>query len=370
MRLLSNSDKSSGLGKTIKTAFFFVLLALFSSIAEAQNEPPDFGLLSPKAAIAFDKGSSIAEALSLKCKDAGLEKQMNGEFEQLAKTIRDSLSNPNDGFLIEVQLYTNASETPEIPGGQLLLPIGIGREPVLALAELLSHNPIMTSSPNGLKDSSYYLWVQKDSQNALVARTVPPEFVPKLRREASEEARRMMLSRSDQLIRGEAPRVVDRATYWDQVASTGLQKVQSDAQRARIIDLTEQFKRAEDEFNQSYAQYVQISQKLGQEQALFNALSGISALAGLIENGVESKTLVSGEKSPQLASPAPTNVDMLIKYSKTIVDSLGNSKRESIVIVHRKGVEVERLDSNLSDAYKDAKDFKPPSGGSLNIPKP
>jgi hypothetical protein len=134
--------------------------------------------------------------------------------------------------------------------------------------------------------------------------------------------------------------------------------------------LTERFKRAEDEFNQSYAEYVRISQKLGQEQALFNALSGISALAGLIETGVEARTLVSAEKSPQLASPAPTNVDVLIKYSKTVVDSLGNSKRESIVIVHQKGAEVERLDSDLSDAYKDAKDFNPQSGGSLNIPKP
>lgn len=134
--------------------------------------------------------------------------------------------------------------------------------------------------------------------------------------------------------------------------------------------MTEQFKRAEDEFNQSYAEYVRISQKLAQEQALFNALNGISALAGLIETGVEAKTLVSAEKSPQLASPAPTNVDMLIKYSKTVVDSLGNSKRESIVIVHQKGAEVERLDSNLSDAYKDAKDFNPEAGGSLNIPKP
>jgi hypothetical protein len=354
----------------MKTAFVFALLALFSSVAEAQNQPPDFGLLSPKAAVVFDKGSSIAEALSLRIRDKGLERQIDAEFDQLAKTIRDSLSNPNDGFLIEVQLYTNASEIPEIPGGQLLLPIGIGREPVLALAELLSHKPIMTSPPNGLKDSSYYLWVQKDSQNALVARTVPPEFVPKLRREASGEARRMMLSRSDQLIQGEAPRVVDRATYWDQIASTGLQRVQSDAQRARIIDLTERFKRAEDEFNQSYADYVRISQKLAQEQVLFNALEGISALAGLIETGVEAKTLSSADKSPQLASTAPSNVDTLIRYSKTVIDSLGNSKRESITIVHQKGAEVERLDSNLSDAYKDAKDFTPQSGGSLNIPKP
>ena len=106
----------------------------------------------------------------------------------------------------------------------------------------------------------------------------------------------MKLSRSQQLIWGEVPRVVDRATHWDKVASIGLQKVQSDAQRAKIIELTEQFKKAEDEFNQSYADYVRISQKLAQEQALFKALNGISALAGLIETGVEAKTLVSTEK--------------------------------------------------------------------------
>jgi hypothetical protein len=95
----------------------------------------------------------------------------------------------------------------------------------------------------------------------------------------------------------------------------------------------------------------------------------MSAIAGTITTGIETRELLCKEQSPVLGSSAPANLDVMIQYSKVTIDNLNQYRlEESITISHEKGAELERLDWELTNAYKGVDDFKPPA--TLSVPRP
>lgn len=248
--------------------------------AVSQDGPRDFGLISPKAAVTFSSGAEIANALALTFRDSIFGKEITTELQELSSDIEKSLVNAEDEYLVKVQVYTDEKGTQVVPGGQLLVPIGPGREPVLALAKVWSHPQIVASPPEGLQNASYYLWVKRSVNNKLEARTIPIEFVPALEKQAHDEARRMVLSPHSHDVQ---KMTVNRAAYWNDVASLELAKIESNARRSKLENLTRQFANAQDEFNEAYEGYQRISRGIAEEQNQAAILNRIMGLTKIVE---------------------------------------------------------------------------------------
>src|SRR5262245_33069433 len=79
--------------------------------------------------------AQVLQFTALSFRDEVIEARAEEQFRALESNIRSSLTNPNIGYLLEVSIYTNEFGHPVVPGGQLLLVIGPGVEPLDAYAE-------------------------------------------------------------------------------------------------------------------------------------------------------------------------------------------------------------------------------------------
>jgi hypothetical protein len=141
---------------------------------EADMPPPDAGLpefrvdgSSPTfdlALVSFTDKILGAAKLALEDDDS------REKFEQLIDTLVDgvdqSIADYEAGFLLRINLFKTNEGNPAIAGGELITPIGLGREPVDALARYY-HEGDHEESSAGLQDDSFFFWVveQDESRN-------------------------------------------------------------------------------------------------------------------------------------------------------------------------------------------------------------
>ncbi len=136
-------------------------------------------------------GISLLRSAGLMLRDELLTRQLNEEFSTLTERIDQALVSDKYGFLLEVELYLGPNGEPNVPGGQLLYPIGAGREPLDAMAEHLREPSLRAGNPPGppFQNRSYHIWVTR-SDDGLKGHTIPTEFREHLLSEARLEAQR------------------------------------------------------------------------------------------------------------------------------------------------------------------------------------
>jgi len=149
-----------------KTSIAATLLSIWCLISAvpllAQNTGVD-DLLDPSdPAATLDLvesplSTNLLQRAALKFRDKALESQFVQQLRDLTSTMKSAVDGKKLGYLPKVEMCSDESGTPVIPGGQLVFPIGAGTEPVDALAEFIRVPRVEAPRPTNLENDSYYL---------------------------------------------------------------------------------------------------------------------------------------------------------------------------------------------------------------------
>ena len=285
-----------------------VLLAFWwCGDAYAQEDPLRLGMDVSRSAKVIDlaetpPGIWLLQELSLSVTEKALQQRFSQEVGDFQKSVESQISVPGVGYLVEIRMFSDEFGTPIVPGGNILVPIGVGTEPLDSLAEWY-RVPQLSSAPAispTWSDESYYLWiVRKDG--ALKAWSINKAFRDDFRSRAMVEAkRRARLGSWFQASEGQSTKI-GRASYWLDVYRERERLLREDTDKKKIESLNQQMSKLEDDFNTLYGEYRRTQAKLAKDQGFLAAMDSAAVVAGLLRGALE-----ESQVSPPRSNSAPT----------------------------------------------------------------
>lgn len=296
----------------------------------------------------------LLEKLGLRITKTALSNEYNKEMLRIETTIEKEISERPLGYLLKVELYTDEFGIPYVPSGQLILTIGLGSEPLDALAEFMRKPVIRGPSPApGLINNSQYIWLRREN-GRLVASSQAPEFRAALEADAQEEARRRDILGAYYGVAGDGLVRVQRAAYWNDVAQRYTNQLADDATRRQVAELTREFAVAQNKFNDLYVDYQQAVNRLEESRGLLKVLDILDKVTGVVAGACRIAEIVSESTS----QPASANGQPIIKtddYRATntsLSNSLLNSLQQEVPKVNDEGETLKNIEVNIRILYE------------------
>jgi hypothetical protein len=216
---------------------------------------------------------------------------------ELIPIIGESIEPKKTGYLLRINLAQDPNTGRTLASPNLVEAVGVGREPLDALAESYRVDTLRGPRPS-IKSIRRYFWCirQDDELKVDCANEVLSE---ELERQAREEAeRRRVLGLSGVTDANQALERVTQAEDWQEVSAQYLRQIDDQAKRALIENLNLKFEASQQRFNESYAQYQLAQRKLAENAREMAVLSRISAVMSALSTGLAaSNQLGPGESS-------------------------------------------------------------------------
>jgi len=361
--------------KLRSTLYIFMMLFLCSTSPQAQEDigelfdpAPTAGMLD-LAQVPFIV--DIMQKIALIFSENTLKMNFIEQFKDAQSFIQKEIEGSKMGYLVSVEVYADEFGTPVIPAGQLVFPVGKGVEPLDALAEHFRTNNLRTERPKGLTNHSYYIWL-KMRDGKLTGSRIPRELTNTLDRAANDEAARRNLMGSWVTSPTNGIAKIQRAEYWSDVATKYAALLESNERKGRIKKMTEDFKNAQQSFNEKYKRYQETVAEMTRIQAYNSTLEAISNIADLISSAVNLGDMISstnpGVKVKTAADPQD-NIKATIQHNKTTYNFLTGESYER-TIIEIQGSELNKLDQKLKEEYTKESITLPATQDNFELPKP
>ena len=351
--------------RTAQWMIFFLVLAIGLSVSVAgRTEPdrkvelPDFEVDGPSPT--FDLattplGITLLQSAAVYFRNKGLERLAQKKIDSLIPSIRNSLSGFTAGYLLRVNVYVAESGAFVVPGGEIVTSIGLGLEPVDALAEFRRVKGYENPTPSGLNNSSFYFWFVTDSKGKITARLLPKDFRAKLEDSGEKEAtRRAELAAFYSAVPQDGFKSIQRAEYWSDINKRYAELLVDDGAQRNIAGLNAQMAEVQKVANEIYKYYQQLLSKIAENQRSKETPDRIAAVIGLVKSAVQlngmfntnNMTPVSGNGS------ASTPNDRIILYRRQQQEELNGTRVKVEVEISTTVDRLRRLDSQLYDAWR------------------
>lgn len=274
---------------------------------------------------------SILQRAALAFRDKAIDLKVREAIHSMQPVITESFGTTRAGYLIRTNLYVDEFGTAYVPGGQLVTPIGVGVEPVDALAEFDMRPQLTATIPSGLRNQSFYIWmVPKNGK--LTATVIPQDFRANTERAAQQEAtRRRQLGMWERAVPVNASDNVRRADLWIDAYERAKSNLADSTLRTELEQLNNQAKALQDHMNALYADYRKTAAAMASAQEDTKALGVLTKVLSLVSDGIKFGDIVYGtdgsEKpvspnSNDMRADAPLN-DML-QYRRTSIQNYDN----------------------------------------------
>lgn len=101
----------------------------------------------------------LLNAAGLNVADVALREQFRQSIDDLVEKIGSAIGDYQAGYLVRVNIWVDPDGEPIIPASELITPIGLGIEPIDALAAFFStpESSIVAPAPHG-EDRSFFFW--------------------------------------------------------------------------------------------------------------------------------------------------------------------------------------------------------------------
>jgi len=243
-------------------------------------------------------GALYAQSLALK-------NQINRESSALESRIRTELGDLKAGYLLRINIYSDEYGQAIIPGGQIVLPVGVGTEPLDALAELLRLPGIEAASPPAsMENYSSYLWIFKKG-GKLVGRTIPKELRPTFEKSAREEAvTRQRLSEWIRIVPDSTWDRIQRAEFWQKVYADKRRFLEDQQRLQQIEGLTKQMNELHNKINGSTAQFRDILREMAEQSSALDMISAGLQVVSIINSAI-SRGDLTDSRSRKVSNKAP-----------------------------------------------------------------
>ena len=282
------------------------------------------------------------------------------QFNAITAGMADTLKGKQYGELLRVQLFSDEFGTTVVPDGQLIVPVGVGYEPMDALAEEYRVPQLHSPVPKGLDNQSYYLWV-KESGGKLKAGFVPRAFREVLEKKASAEAqRRDLLANWEQsLPEGGGITVYVRSAYWVDVADKYSKLLQVKSEQNQFAALQARFNAAEAQFNEKYVKFQETLQEMSRVAKYNRTLDDISGFLGIMSAGIQVGSAISsaadknGNNTIRTDAKPETSIQNSVEYSRSRIDYLNQTVDTYKVKLNTDAQTVRDINNRMETLFKD-----------------
>ncbi len=270
----------------------------------------------------------VLNILAVKFRDETLNYNFHKEIAKIHQDIFDSIQNPRTGYLLELVIYVNHDGHLNLPQGRIINPIGVGTEPLDAMANYLNMDRMVpggTPSKNLISQSSF-LWITK-TDGKLSARSIPKSYYGKFIELANTEAtRRKLLGNWIALNPVGDLKEIKIAEFWQEQEKQKLILIDDENVKKKIAKLTSDMKILQDKANELYIEFQVTQEKMVESQKTLSTLNAISTVAGLIKSGIELNQVMSSDDKSVING----SDDHLLSLEETTV--LTNSKLTNLGI--------------------------------------
>lgn len=314
----------------------------------------DFKSGSPAVDLAtVPLGVELLRIAALEFRDAALREKFLAEMALVVQRVDSALVSTRAGYLFRLELYTDELGTPVVPGGQLVVPLDVGREPLDALAEWHRKDILSHKAPKGLTNQSTYIWVRRSGE-ALLASSLLLADRETFERNALAEARRRNLAADPHGWDALGYASVKRAGIWSEVASQRLADVQTASRRDQIRRLTTEMTAAEEQFNAAYQRYQSIAADMVRKSEHLKVLSQIETVLAVIKLAADTGLIGSstGALAKSSAQPKSTLTDDTAR-STSLFNQTAEQLRHTAPDVNAAGQKLQRLEIEIRAIYGD-----------------
>lgn len=271
--------------------------------------------------------------------DASLQNKFNKELNGLVQQVGHEIADSGHGYLIRVEVYSDSDGGTVIPSGRFLYPIGTGKRPIDAMADSMRSNPKLVQAPantsppassfpdySGLKDKSYFLWIEKDEKQ-LKAYTIPPEFKKSLMSEARDEAKALDRATLWADSSGQKQKLaVKRADFWQKYADSNDARIKNSRNRQQIKDKLIRMAELQNSINKNYDRLQDIKADMAKYQSHMRILQGVQTVLNVAEAGVSVGKLYSGPSDQSSNTDSPNKVSVEIERTESQINGYLQSK--------------------------------------------
>jgi len=285
-------------------------------------------------------------------------------MEVLATSIKAALDGRKAGYLLRINLYARDAGPIFSPAESLLSTVGLGLEPLDALAEATRAPGVRATRPIGLRDASYYFWLNErrpaDGRTHLIATHIPASTARELETRAWAEAQRRDLTKAAYIVPASNLYArVRQALYWNQVYADRLAAIQNAKQRSLITALNERFTRAQERFNEAYEGYQKVERQIAahaRETAVIDAVDNVlSGVKGhLQERARESTQNTSNGEAGQGEAPPPINNQAMSRWREQRARSIAGMRDPVVAEVRKSHLELVSSQNGLRSAWLQA----------------
>ena len=242
----------------------------------------------------------VLNILGIEIRDQILNENFHEEFAKIHQDIFDSIQNPKTGYLLELVVYVDSDGFITLPQGRLINSIGIGLEPLDAMANYLNTDRMVPGgiAPHSLSNGSSFLWITKTG-GKISARSIPTAFYDRFLTLANNEAKKRKLlgqwiSPNDD---GNL-KVIQIAEFWDEQEKQKKASIADEATRNKVEKLRNDMRLLQEKTNEIYRLFQKTQEEMVDCQKLTNTLNAISMVAGLVKSGIEFNQMMSSANQP------------------------------------------------------------------------
>ncbi|MBK4722410.1 hypothetical protein JJL56_26505 [Azospirillum sp. YIM DDC1] len=316
---------------------------------------------------------TVLKWTGLELRDSVLKEQFKLGINATQQQIHDAIDGkPTLGFLLRVNIHADEFGTPQVPGGQLVTPIGVGTEPLDALAEFV-RKPSLSSTSSSPRNHSYYIWVSNKDGHFYAQKSHPgtdPVWRKQFEANAVREGhRRDLLGAWTTAMPPGGLMTLQRSTFWHQTAERYSKHLSSEDRRARVDALGREFSAKEKAFNDLYTAYQQSLEDAARHQQLMNTLNTISTALSAVEGAIKIGTLYSGQNTPVGANGQPqAPIDTVRQTTEERTRALEEYNANSAELIELRAGELQQLDATIRTEYTHDKVPIPNAEGPLFLP--
>lgn len=245
--------------------------------------------------------TSVLNILAIEFRDTVLKDNFNTELAAIHNNIYDAIQNPSSsGYLLELVIYVDENGFLTLPQGRIINPIGIGSEPLDAMANYLNTDRMQPGgiAPAHLKSNSSFLWITKNGDR-LTAASINKEFYSRFIELAHQEANtRNLMGQWISLNTDSNLKEIQIAQYWSNLEKKKKQFIEDAETRDKIEKLTGEMAALQEKTNELYIKFQKTQEEMVKSQKLAATLSAISTVAGLIKTGIELEKAFSSSDKP------------------------------------------------------------------------
>jgi hypothetical protein len=330
---------------------------LFFSEVRAQPNLPNFEVEGPSPV--FDMADklplwlTITQYIGIETSNGKIEREANEAFHELLPRIKSALSNNYGGYLIRVNVFVDAAGTPDIPGGEVLTGIGLGNEPLDALAEFNRQDNLQNATaPPNFKNSSFYYWITNRDQDMRIT------ILTKEQRQSFEKMAYDEAKRRDKLalVTKQLPnglKQISGAEYWADVYTKS--KVQNDTLRVQLQSLNQRMAQVQQELNSTYTDYQILMRDLQQKRDNAAILEKIVVVVNLFQGANDLGAFRSKDDKPitKEGNPGTRNNELISSSVENIKNTESRTERARVETLHKMD-EFRKTNDSLKDRWNDA----------------